>query len=266
MSDMQGYPKLSKPQSLTDAVVAYIRDAVINGRFEPGQQLTEASLAQTLGTSRGTIREAMRVLAHLGLISLTAHRGASVTMLTAERAYEIYTMRALLESYAARMAAEGGCLDEAAMAMLEGRNAELVAAARAPDVAAMVEADIQFHHTLSELSGHRLLVEHLTEIQTHSLRFLIYSDLYRPGAAEMASRHADLLETIRTRDPDAIERAVRDHVTEVGRDVVTKLNASQSSALDTGENGERDPDPLVAVHLDQGGLLSPTGSARLRDG
>jgi len=58
---MQELRPLSRPQSLTDAVVMYVRDAVINGELAPGQQLSEANLAQTLGTSRGTVREAMRV-------------------------------------------------------------------------------------------------------------------------------------------------------------------------------------------------------------
>ena len=85
---MQELRPLSRPQSLTDAVVMYVRDAVIHGELAPGQQLSEAQLAQTLGTSRGTVREAMRVLENLGLVSRSAHRGPVVTLITPQRARE----------------------------------------------------------------------------------------------------------------------------------------------------------------------------------
>ena len=51
---------LDRPPSLTDAVVAHIRDGIIAGSYAPGQPLTELQLSDELGTSRGTVREALR--------------------------------------------------------------------------------------------------------------------------------------------------------------------------------------------------------------
>lgn len=224
---MQEPRPLTRPPSLTDAVVMYVRDAVISGAFVPGQQLSEASLAQSLGTSRGTVREAMRVLADLGLVSRSAHRGPTVTWITPRRAIEIYTMRSLLESFAARMAAEEGRIDDAAVTMLAGRVRILAEAARAGDMSAMVEADMQFHQSLSALAGHELLLEHLAAIHTHSRRLLAYSDLYTPDFGVIVRRHEQLLEVIRHLDPDAIEHAVDDHISEVGRSIVAKMLAAE---------------------------------------
>lgn len=223
---MQERRPLSRPQSLTDAVVMYVRDAVINGELAPGQQLSEASLAQTLGTSRGTVREAMRVLANLGLVSRSAHRGPVVTVITPRRAREIYTLRDLLESFAARMAAEEGRIDDAAIAMLEERQQALAEAARFGDVGALVEADMQLHQSLSALAGDELLLEHLAAIYMHSRRLLVYSDLYDPDFGAVVARHARLVDVIRGRDPGTIERAVSDHITEVGRSIVAKMSAA----------------------------------------
>jgi DNA-binding GntR family transcriptional regulator len=219
---------LQRPQSLTDAVVAYIRDAIISGRFGPGQQLTEGALSQTLGTSRGTVREAMRVLANLGLVSLNAHRGASVTTLTPTGAREIYTLRAVLESFAARTAAEAGLLDATAIGVLEERDAALDNAVHAGDVGAMVEADIRFHETLSAMARHQLLLEHLHTIQAHSRRLLIHSELYRTDAETVSRRHLVILEAIRAGDPEQIERIVSEHIAEVGRDIVARMSADAS--------------------------------------
>jgi DNA-binding GntR family transcriptional regulator len=224
---MQELRPLNRPQSLTDAVVMYVRDAVISGELAPGQQLSEAYLAQTLGTSRGTVREALRVLANLGLVARSAHRGPVVTMITPQRAQEIYTLRDALESFAARLAAEEGRIDEAAIAMLEERPRAMVEAARRADVGALVEADMQLHQSLSALAGHELLLEHLAAIHMHSRRLLVYSDLYNPDFVAVVERHARLVEVLRGGDPDTIERAVSDHITEVGRTIVAKMRAAQ---------------------------------------
>lgn len=224
---MQELSPLDRPQSLTDAVVMYVRDAVITGRLAPGQQLSEASLAQTLGTSRGTVREAMRVLANLGLVSRSAHRGPVVTMITERRAREIYTMRDLLESYAARLAAEEGRIGPEALALLEVRLEALADAAHAGDVRAMLEADVQFHASLSGLCGHELLLDQLAVIHTHARRMLIFSDLYGPDYgpdfSAVVKRHRRLLDIIRGGNPEEISRAVSDHITEGGHKRVARI-------------------------------------------
>ena len=216
---------------MTDAVVIHIRDAVINGELAPGQQLAEASLAKTLGTSRGTVREAVRVLANLGLVSLSAHRSLSITMLTPQRAREIYTLRALLESFAARMAAEDGRISPEAIALLDERQEALAEAARLGDVGALVEADMRLHEALSALAGHELLLEHLAGIHTHVRRLLIYSDLYGPDFDLVVERHARLIDIVRAGDPETIERAVSDHITDVGKNIVAKMTATQTPSV-----------------------------------
>lgn len=221
-----------RPPSLTDAVVVHIRDAIINGGYAPGEQLTEATLAQELGTSRGTVREAMGVLAKLGLVSRSAHRGPTVTTLTPQRAREIYTLRALLESFAARTAAERGSIDADAIAVLEGLEEAMADAGRTGGVGAIVEADMRFHQALSALAGHELLDEHLAEIQTHNRRLLVYSDLYRPDFGAVVRRHGTLLDVIRTGDPDRIAQAVHDHIIEVGHDIVAQMSASAAGATE----------------------------------
>ena len=223
---MQEPRLLDRPPSLTDAVVMYVRDAVISGDLAPGQQLSEAYLSQTLGTSRGTVREALRVLTNLGLVARSAHRGPVVTTITPQRAKEIYTLRDVLESFAARMAAEEGRIDDAAIAMLEERQQAMVDAARRADVGALVAADMQLHHSLSALAGHELLLEHLALVHTHSLRLLVYSDLYDPDFAAVVERHARLIDVLRAGDPAAIEQAVSNHITEVGRSIVAKMRAT----------------------------------------
>lgn len=218
---------LDRPPSLTDVVVAHLRDGIIRGTYAPGQPLTEAGLADELGTSRGTVREALRVLGSLGLVTRPAHRGATVSWLTPQRAEEIYTLRAALESFAAQLAVERGNLDAAAMAVLGGHIDDISRAARANDVEAMVHADIEFHRTLSAYAGHTLLMEHLDAVHVHSRRLLFYSDLYRPEPEVIVRRHQDLMDVLQTGDVYRVAVAVDQHITGPGRDIVEKMLARE---------------------------------------
>jgi DNA-binding GntR family transcriptional regulator len=219
---MQEQTPLNRPLGLTDVVVTHIRDAIVRGEYAPGQQLAEASLAASLGTSRGTVREAMRVLADLGLVSRSLHRGPVVTLMTPQRAEEVYALRALLESFAARVAVERGHVDARAMLKLAGL-AEKIGEAVVTGIEGMVEADMRFHWELSALAGHELLLEHLSAIQTHSRRLLVYSDLYRPAFGEVVQRHRYLIEVLQGGDPIAVESAISNHVVEVGRTIVGRM-------------------------------------------
>ncbi len=227
---------LDRPPSLTDAVVAHIRDGIIRGTYAPGQALTEAQLSDELGTSRGTVREALRVLAGLGLVERSAHRGAAVSRLTPRRAEEIYTLRASLESLAAQLAVERGNLDEAALAALTPYVDAIEDAAQRDDLHGMVHADIDFHRALSAYSGHDLLMEHLDAIQVHSRRLLFYSDLYRPEPEVVVRRHRELLHVLGSGDAYAVAIAVDEHITGPGRDIVEKMLALEQDGEGTDED------------------------------
>ncbi len=221
---------LDRPPSLADAVVAHIRDGIIRGEYAPGQPMPELGLSEDLGTSRGTVREALRELASLGLVDRSTHRGAVVSALTARDAEEIYTLRAALESFAAQLAAERGNIDDEALVMLGRRLAAIEAAAELADVPAMVDADMAFHTALSGLSFHGLLIEHLAAIQVHSRRVLFYSDLYRPTPEIIVRRHRDLFAVLVSGDPYEVSLAVDQHITGPHMDIVEQMRAREAGA------------------------------------
>ncbi len=228
---------LHRPPSLADAVVAHIREAIIRGAYAPGQPLTEAQLSDDLGTSRGTVREALRELSSLGLVTRSTHKGAVVSTFTSVDAAEIYTLRAALESFAAQLAVERGHLDQAALAMLGRRLDTIARAADAGDVSAMVAADMDFHTALSALSGHALLIEQLAAIQVRSRRVLFYSDLYRPTPEIIVQRHRQLYEVLRSGDPYQVSLAVDHHITGPSMDIVEQMR-ERERAQDGGTLSE----------------------------
>src|SRR5687767_3195789 len=96
------------PPTLSKAIVDYIKTAILNGEYPPGSSLPEIPLAKKMSSSRATIREALRGLSDLGLVDLNPRRGAIVALLSPKRAREIFSLRAVLEPFAAKLAlAEG---------------------------------------------------------------------------------------------------------------------------------------------------------------
>ena len=234
---------LDRPPSLSDAVVSHIRSAIIRGTYAPGRSLTEKALADELGTSRGTVREALRELAGLGLVTRTPNRGVTVPTLTAVDAEELLTLRAELEAYAARLAISRGRLDDAALADLAGQVDAIGEAAAAGDVPGMVEADVGFHARLSALSGHALLLEHLTTIQHQSQWLLFYCRPYRPAAGVVVESHRQLLDVLRGGDPTAVAVAIHDHIFRLGTDMIARMAERESPLHDTPHAGSNSKEP-----------------------
>src|SRR5438309_11120403 len=87
------------------AATELIREAIVDGRLEPGRRLKEEELARELGISRTPVREALLVLQSEGLVAAEPNRGASVRAHDAADLDDLYQLRALLEGYAARRAA-----------------------------------------------------------------------------------------------------------------------------------------------------------------
>lgn len=100
-------PIPSKPdQGLPATIADQIKHLIYAGEFKPGDRLNEAALALRMGTSRGPIREAIRILAGIGLVTAVMNRGVFVRQVSVAEMLEIYDLRALVFGFAAERAAE----------------------------------------------------------------------------------------------------------------------------------------------------------------
>src|SRR3990172_7064464 len=95
---------LEKPVTLRERIVDFVKDSIINGRLKPGERVPEHEIAENLGISRTPIREAFRQLESEGFITVTPRKGAIVSPITAKDVKDFYSIKSLLEGYAAREA------------------------------------------------------------------------------------------------------------------------------------------------------------------
>jgi DNA-binding GntR family transcriptional regulator len=214
---------LQRPETLTEAVAHHIRDAIVRGEFAPGSALPEIRLADQLGTSRGTVREALRALEDQGLVEILPHKGSFVSRMTKRRARELYDLRMVLEAYAVRIAVERGAFSDDGRAALEDRLEALEAAAAEGDPMTMIETERALHREIWSRCDHALLLEYLSTLQLQTRRLLIYNKVFSTPPSEELAMHRDLVEAIISGDPDAAEAAMRAHIRTSATIVLAKM-------------------------------------------
>jgi DNA-binding GntR family transcriptional regulator len=203
---------MSQP-SLVELVAADLREAILGGRLQAGERVSDAKIAAEMGISRAPVREAIRQLAAHGLVTEEPRRGAFVTGLTSSSAAQIYDCRRALEGLAARRIAAGPRLEEN-LALLRSIMSQMEAASKKRDHVRMAEADHQFHSKLCDLTGNRWLMNLYAQISDLN-RLMQALDTFAHLDADqrdLVMRHEPIVDAIASADPDAAEQAVIAHI------------------------------------------------------
>jgi DNA-binding GntR family transcriptional regulator len=199
---------------LSDQVKEFVIEAIMSGEFRAGDRIVASSLARELGVSQAPIREAIRDLVLLGFLENEPFRGTSVRSFSAKELYEVYSVRAALESLAARLAAAR--LTEGDAAALRVILDEMICAAQMQDEAGMVRLDNQFHETIMQISDNGLLYQ-----LWQALRFgywtIVTARMSSFNLEELARRHEALLQALETHDPQKAMIAMQHHIEDLGK-------------------------------------------------
>ncbi len=177
-----------------------------------GAPLREVELSEQLNVSRGTMREALRMLQEPGLVELITHRGAFVTSLSPETISEIYTLRALLEPYAVQMALENGAYTKKHLDALEELVGLMGQFKLKGDVFAGSKADVDFHYLICEPSDHQLLLQVLRNLKSLTRLCMLSIELYDSSLPSDELHHRQILEAIQSGGPLRAAEIVRKHI------------------------------------------------------
>lgn len=187
-----------KRLSLVEQTLELLRDSIISGALPPGTRLLEVDLAQELGISRGTLREALRMLENEGLVESFPGRGSYVARLSERDIREVYSLRSLLEKEAVRLAIDNVTQED--VRQLQGILDRMIAAADRGDAAEVNAYDLEFHQTIWAIAGHQRLQEVLEGFISQVRMYLtVNTQLYEDLAAGIAD-HVHIMEAIRNRD------------------------------------------------------------------
>lgn len=197
-------------KSLREQALSALRTAITSGELEPGRHLVETELSEMLQISRGTLREALRQLEQEGLVSAGPRGRLSVRHLDEKEIRDIYTVRAALESLAARTLCE---LPDRQLVITSLRSAiDAMKAAEKESLQQRVESDLEFHRTLCRLTGNETLL-HTWESLEGSIRMSIMFAGLEKGVKNMSvDRHHDIVAAIETGDASLAGKTIREHM------------------------------------------------------
>jgi len=195
------------PRALYEEVAELVRQRIFRRELEPGSWIDEVKLAHEYGISRTPLREALKVLAAEGLVTMKVRRGAYVTEVSERDLAEVYHLLALLESDAAAVVAERAT--EAERKELQKLHRELEAALA--DRERFFALNERFHLRLLELANNRWRNQMVSDLRKvmklHRRNSLLKSGRIEESLAE----HRAVMEAIEQRDPEAARVGMQRH-------------------------------------------------------
>jgi len=198
---------LLAPRALYQQVAERLREQIFNRELEPGSWIDELKLAHDYGISRTPLREALKVLAVEGLVTMKVRRGAYVTEMSVDDVRQVYRLLGLLEADAAAEVAERATPAE--LAELRTLHDKLEKQTRQRD--AFFAANEQFHLRLLAISGNRWRSQIVGDLRK-VMKLNRHHSLFKQGRiSESLGEHRAVMQALEKRDPEGAARLMRDH-------------------------------------------------------
>jgi DNA-binding GntR family transcriptional regulator len=203
-------PREKPEQGLPIFVADELKHLIYTGVFKPGERLNEAALALRMGTSRGPIREAIRMLTGLGIVKAAVNRGVFVRQISVREMLEIYELRALVFGFAAERATEH--VNEEHKQQFERLLQQMDAACYAEDADLYYDLNLQFHVLIMHLSNnqraHETYNDYVKELHLFRRRYFNSPGNMRRSNVEHRLIYEAIIKGTRGRAKSAAERHV----------------------------------------------------------
>lgn len=195
------------PRALYEEVAELLRQRIYKRELEPGSWIDELKLAEEYGISRTPLREALKVLAAEGLVTMKVRRGAYVTEVSDKDLADVYHLLALLESDAAAVVARQAT--DAELAELQALHNDLKAAVkRREDFFAINE---RFHMRILEIANNRWREQMVADLRK-VMKLNRANSLLKSGRIdESLQEHQAVMDALLARDPDQTQARMQAH-------------------------------------------------------
>ncbi len=204
----------SQPErALYEQVADAIRGEIFSHHLGAGSWIDEKALASAYGISRTPLREALKVLAAEGLVTMKLRRGAYVTEVSARDLAEVFHLLALLEGDAARALAARVTPDQ--LTELEAMHLDIEA--QLGDRDRFFQANERFHMRMLELAGNRWQLQMVSDLRK-VMKLSRHHSLFKQGRLEASlSEHRRIMTALRTGDAEKAGQLVRKHIANGGK-------------------------------------------------
>ncbi len=199
------------PRALYEEVAELLRQRIFKRELPPGSWIDELKIAEAYGISRTPLREALKVLAAEGLVTMKVRRGAYVTEVSERDLADVYHLLALLEADAAGVVAQ--LATPAQLLELEALHAQLELAAQPEhaDRELFFSLNEQFHMRLLELANNRWRNQMVADLRK-VMKLNRHNSLLKTGRIEESlNEHRALMQALLARDSDLCKQRMFEH-------------------------------------------------------
>ena len=220
MTAVSSAPSTSKylaPRPLYEEVAELLRQRIFKRELEPGNWIDELKIAEEYGISRTPLREALKVLATEGLVTMKLRRGAYVTEVSRQDLSDVYHLLSLLESDAAGVVATQAT--DAELAELQKLHKALEAAAKPgkagkpqkPDTDQFFAINEQFHMRLLAIANNRWRDQMVADLRK-VMKLNRHNSLLKTGRIEESlAEHQAIMDALAARDAARTQQRMREH-------------------------------------------------------
>ena len=195
------------PRALYVEVAEQLRQRIFRRELEPGSWIDELKIAEEFGISRTPLREALKVLAAEGLVTMKVRRGAYVTEMSEKDLRDVYHLLSLLESDAAGVVAERATPEQ--QQTLRDLHAELESAAGNRE--AFFSVNERFHMALLDMADNRWRSQMVADLRK-VMKLNRHNSLFKQGRIEDSlNEHRAILAAMLARDAEGTRRAMQAH-------------------------------------------------------
>jgi DNA-binding GntR family transcriptional regulator len=198
-------------RSLRDIIADHVRDRIMRRELPPGARLDVVGIAEAFGASQGPVREALIVLESTGLVETKPRRGKFVARLTHHDLLEVYQVREIIDLAAADIVITRD--DPVDLTTLRAACQNIRDAWAHGSYRLGIEADLEFHVTLSQLSGNSRLHAVATTMAHQTMMHLAPFEATSTVIDQEppAALHEDIVDAIAAKDRSSASRAIREH-------------------------------------------------------
>ena len=219
---------LTPQPTIVEQAYRAILDAICEGRLEPGERLTQESVAAKLSVSRQPVGQALLLLKQQKFVIEAGRRGLMVAPLDRDFMRWIYELRLGIDPLAATLAAERA--SEADLARGRALIAKGHRAVREASIATLIAADMEFHMLIYEMSGNRLFTDTMGQLWNHLRRAMREVLRHRDYRKQVWSEHEQMLRAIAEHNAEGAAALARAHLANAAVSVQLRLPAAERAA------------------------------------
>ena len=212
----------------SEDIVLRLTEAVHEHRVLPGMKLSEDEVGEIFGVSRTIVRQALRSMAHGGLVSIERNRGAFVAKPSVKEAREVFETRALLEPQTARAAAERATTAD--IARLEEHIDQEHAALAANKAGRALKLSGLFHVEIARVADQHTIETFIQQLVSRSSLVIALYWQRRNALCESHAHHA-LLDAFRRNDPETAEEVMKGHLVDLFSQLNLRETPKESKSL-----------------------------------